>query len=257
MPWKPEYKRSPWLGKRKVTAHQESEDRVEYKKKYHTAKWKTLRNSKRMANPLCEECERNGVITAMYCVDHKIPIRSGGSFDDWDNLQSLCRKCHDIKSGRESRGIYSHKVGTEGKVIIVYGPPGSGKTYWAQQQKFEIMIDIDLIFMEKYNLPWYKKPAKYLKEVLKERDRRVDSIAQLSEGQQAIVVTTNLNALGIKRLMNLYEVEIKKITSTPEQCIENIMRDDRRKDKQYHMDLVLKWFDKEATDPGGRSESSS
>ncbi len=54
------------------------------------------------AEPLCEECRRGGVVTPATVVDHIVPINEGGAPMDMDNLQSLCAKCHNRKSGAEA-----------------------------------------------------------------------------------------------------------------------------------------------------------
>lgn len=60
----------------------------------------------RRDNGLCQECLRNGVLTAVgdkpfsaWC-DHVIPKAEGGTDDD-ENLQTLCRSCHQAKTDRE------------------------------------------------------------------------------------------------------------------------------------------------------------
>lgn len=55
----------------------------------------------RNTHPLCECCERKGVIRAVAEIDHRIPLHLGGP-DTWDNLQGLCKECHDEKSAQEA-----------------------------------------------------------------------------------------------------------------------------------------------------------
>jgi len=66
--------------------------------------WRKLRNSFIMHNPLCRHCEESGRVTPAQDVDHRKPFK--GKDDplrlDWNNLQSLCRQCHNIKTRRES-----------------------------------------------------------------------------------------------------------------------------------------------------------
>lgn len=52
--------------------------------------------------PLCAECNRQGRITPARVVDHITPINEGGERYDFSNLQGLCDKCHNRKSGREA-----------------------------------------------------------------------------------------------------------------------------------------------------------
>jgi 5-methylcytosine-specific restriction endonuclease McrA len=46
---------------------------------------------------LCQICEKSGRFSLASEVDHIIPLSKGGS-DDEDNLQSICRSCHDDKT---------------------------------------------------------------------------------------------------------------------------------------------------------------
>jgi 5-methylcytosine-specific restriction protein A len=48
-------------------------------------------------------CAARGRITAAVLVDHIKPIRDGGAILDDDNLQSLCRACHDAKTVEDVR----------------------------------------------------------------------------------------------------------------------------------------------------------
>ena len=69
---------------------------------YNTAAWRRLRAAYRDQHPVCEECKRQGKTTPMFAVDHIKPHGGNvGLFWDWDNLQSLCRKCHNAKTQRE------------------------------------------------------------------------------------------------------------------------------------------------------------
>lgn len=54
-------------------------------------------------NPLCRRCEARDKIEAAHVVDHIIP--KDICPDPWDhsNWQSLCRKCHAIKSAIDKK----------------------------------------------------------------------------------------------------------------------------------------------------------
>ncbi len=47
--------------------------------------------------PLCAECERQGKTTAATMTHHIKRIVDGGDKLAWDNLESLCVECHDVK----------------------------------------------------------------------------------------------------------------------------------------------------------------
>lgn len=73
---------------------------------YNSTAWRKLRAIKIAQTPCCEECERQGIITDATgrkgVIDHKTPINEGGEPLEMDNLETLCNKCHNRKSGREA-----------------------------------------------------------------------------------------------------------------------------------------------------------
>lgn len=71
---------------------------------YNTKAWKTIRKvALDRDNHLCQECLKSGIINPGNTVDHVIPIKRGGGRLDINNLRTLCRNCHDKKSGSERR----------------------------------------------------------------------------------------------------------------------------------------------------------
>lgn len=68
---------------------------------YSSSIWIKVRDLKRRLNPICEECERNNIITPYHTIDHIKPIAEGGEWLDLDNLQTLCDKCHRVKTAKE------------------------------------------------------------------------------------------------------------------------------------------------------------
>ncbi|WP_319524664.1 HNH endonuclease signature motif containing protein [uncultured Desulfosarcina sp.] len=81
---------------------------------YSSTAWKRFRSWYRARHPLCEECEKHGRIVPMAIVDHIVEIKDGGAPFSEDNVQSLCRSCHNKKTARESRlRRENHQVGTE------------------------------------------------------------------------------------------------------------------------------------------------
>lgn len=93
MPTLPKNKRPPWLPERKAWEHPGRRDDV-----YQSPRWKALRKWYRIANPLCVVCG-----DAMQDIDHIVPLSQGGDPYDIDNLQSLCRRCHNDKTNEDKK----------------------------------------------------------------------------------------------------------------------------------------------------------
>lgn len=62
-----------------------------------------LRPAQLLREPFCRECAARGIRTKATVVDHIKPFRGDWSlFVDPGNHQSLCKRCHDAKTARES-----------------------------------------------------------------------------------------------------------------------------------------------------------
>jgi 5-methylcytosine-specific restriction protein A len=69
---------------------------------YKTKDWRLLRRQKLMGSPLCEYCR----LAKAEHVDHKKPHKGNPDlFFDYDNLQSLCRSCHSMKTAKQDGGF--------------------------------------------------------------------------------------------------------------------------------------------------------
>lgn len=84
----------------------------------NSREWRNLRNSYLQAHPLCEGCQDRGYVTAARCVHHKVPVESGRSDREceelafrWSNLQALCFQCHaDIHKAERSHSREAHRA---------------------------------------------------------------------------------------------------------------------------------------------------
>lgn len=70
---------------------------------YWTNTWKRKSETFRELHPLCEECDRLGLVVPSTMVDHKIPYRERPDLGLVDsNLRALCWQCHN-RIGRKVR----------------------------------------------------------------------------------------------------------------------------------------------------------
>jgi len=87
---------------------------------YDSKEWKACRETFRKSRKgLCEECLKNGIVTAGDMVHHKIHLspdnmRNPDIALNFDNLELLCRTHHQEKHGSSKR----YKVDELGRVII-------------------------------------------------------------------------------------------------------------------------------------------
>ena len=73
-------------------------------KLYKTGVWLRLRGQQLAAQPVCKYCRKENRVTAACVVDHVIPHKGDEAlFFDADNLQSLCKHCHDRHKQRQER----------------------------------------------------------------------------------------------------------------------------------------------------------
>jgi len=117
MPSLPKHKTKPWVAKRDKRYEPKrdkfnkpiSRSSPEHVKFYNSKRWRSLRNYYISMFPLCELCEKSGFITPGEDVDHKIPMRLGGQWTSIENLQTLCKPCHNRKTARESKKKFIKK----------------------------------------------------------------------------------------------------------------------------------------------------
>ena len=107
MPTLPKGKQRPWMPVK--TNHMRDVDNSSF---YNSRRWRSISKTFRKRNPLCAQCKRDGTITPATVCDHIKPISQYGMgvATDIKNLQSLCTKCQNSKSGRESSEMRKTKV---------------------------------------------------------------------------------------------------------------------------------------------------
>lgn len=89
----------------------------DYTRMLNSKRWKELRALKLMRNPLCQMCEREGIVTAAVDVHHIRPVESARTLADMEalcfnpnNLLALCVGCHiKIHQDRKSHTKAAHQ----------------------------------------------------------------------------------------------------------------------------------------------------
>lgn len=86
---------------------------------YNTKTWKMLRDRRRRENPICQSCEEKGIIRQMNVVDHIKPIDEYPELSlEFNNTQSLCTRCHVLKTNRDKKEKEKRKRLEQGRKIM-------------------------------------------------------------------------------------------------------------------------------------------
>lgn len=72
-----------------------------------------IRSSVLRYKPLCVVCKTKGLVSRAEEVDHIIPLHKGGT-DAYENLQGLCKDCHDEKTRLDCGYNPRPRVGLDG-----------------------------------------------------------------------------------------------------------------------------------------------
>jgi 5-methylcytosine-specific restriction protein A len=98
-----------------MRSDQRSHQARQYRHLYSSRAWKAAKKAQRAKQPLCERCLKQGRITAMEVVNHRVPHKGDwGLFTDPENHESACRPHHDSTiQGEEKRG-FSGECDTDG-----------------------------------------------------------------------------------------------------------------------------------------------
>lgn len=104
--YKPKSTVRPWNLKPKVSYPMQGRKSNYF---YHCARWTIESRLYRQENPLCVECEKEGIIYPAEVVDHIIPLAI--CEDPWDksNWQSLCFKHNNKKAAKDKKLIQQYR----------------------------------------------------------------------------------------------------------------------------------------------------
>lgn len=160
---------------------------------YDSSEWRALRDAvRRERGQRCEKCGAGGRVW----VDHIVEIKDGGAPYDRANLQVLCKSCHERKTAEarrqrnlEARAERPDSVNTSPHppnlkpskvpVVVVCGPPASGKSTWVAERAGpdDLVLDLDQIAVRVLEQQVHAWDRSRLPLVLSERNRLLFALA--------------------------------------------------------------------------------
>lgn len=235
------------------------------KKFYKSPEWIKQRNyMMNKQDHLCQECLSKGEYTPAEEVHHQIFLRPSNINDpmialDENNLVCLCRNCHMEIHRRSaerakqsnhrytSNGYFFNSIGEieEQKVYIVHGSPGSGKSTYVREhmKRGDLVVDLDLI---KQAISMYSREEvvdDLLDTAIAIRDLLYQKIKQRDVCAESIWVIASLPTRKQRReLAEQLQAELIHVEATVEECVERILKDVERKDKEFQVRLIDKYF---------------
>ena len=210
---------------------------------YGTQQWKNLREIKLSQDPLCELCKDRHKTTPATLVHHMIPTDAGGEMWDMSNLQSLCNPCHESIHKRYSSSVSAIMQPdllkrVKCRVIIVCGPPASGKTTWAKAQG-GVVLDLDDIKEELFGFR-NTRDGRKIRAAIWERNKR---LLNIPAGETAYVITSAPAPKQRKWWIDNVKAESIMILTHPGECEARIVKDKTRP-AQEQVGAVKRWWKK-------------
>jgi 5-methylcytosine-specific restriction protein A len=225
--------------------------RLNSRQRGYTPRWEKLRKWFLMQSPLCALCESQGVITAANEVDHIIPHK-GDKVLFWDvkNLQSLCKSCHSRKSQQEKSGwkyenIQKNKA-SKTQVVVVYGPPGAGKTTYVlkKMRPGDLILDSDRLWQALSGQAIHDKPISIFPFMLEAWHAVLNRLKANNNILCAWIVTTGKR----KQDIEMYENELNAqcfVMETPAiVCLRRVQNDKARDPETMELfkGLIDQWW---------------
>lgn len=196
---------------------------------------------------LCQPCMAAARVTPGNIVDHIIAKAEGGT-DDLGNLQVICKPCHVKKTATEAaRG--GGRVSVEPNwlpestvpVVVVCGPPGSGKTTYVQERAApsDLVLDVDVIAANLFGQPFYHATKEQALAAIRYRNKMLAALADKKCGYQKAWMITTAGTPDRREFWRRKYGQVVVMDTPKHECIKRVKLDERRTPEAKRDALVV------------------
>jgi hypothetical protein len=130
-------------------------------------------------------------------------------------------------------------------VIVVAGPPGSGKTRYVAERVHpgDLVVDLDTLYVALSGLDLYDKPLPLLPFVCEARDAVISRLYRRNDLQRAWIIAGLPDRASRDKLREGLGARVVVLECTGQTCLARIQNDPRRKTSwQTWKPIVDKWW---------------
>lgn len=215
--------------------------------KFYTSRtWRAFREVLIAENGgVCNRCHKVFIDTSQLEVHHRKHLK-GTDYSDYnktfdrDNLEVICKQCHNDEHGR---------FVTNKEVILVYGPPLSGKTSYVREMKgySDIVVDLDKLKEAITLMPTYQDVPAVRRNLFRVRDLILDQIkTRYGKWKTAWIIGGYANRFDRDMLIKDLQVDAAILMDiTQEECVSRLNKtnDYRQEYNRKWETYIKKWFD--------------
>ncbi len=213
---------------------------------YSSTAWRKKRNQiMSQYGGLCQDCLDEGITNVADVVDHVIDLKISPQLalvDD--NLRPLCHNHHNKKKSTKihTTDYFPTIRDIKEEVIIIWGSPASGKSYYCNQiaTQNDLIIDLDIIRAELLGKNIYEwKDREGLKDAIIQRNKILFSLCKAKRYNKVYFIVSSPKYNNLKHWKDQLKAKVHYMDVSESDCIKRALADKRR---TPNTNIIKTWF---------------